>query len=65
MRSSEGANIVPSPEVQDRLQQALGAAYTIEGELGGAGMSRVFVAEELALGSIWHRRELKRCLSPP
>lgn len=33
-----------------RLQQALGAAYTLEHELGGGGMSRVFVATELALG---------------
>jgi tRNA A-37 threonylcarbamoyl transferase component Bud32/tetratricopeptide (TPR) repeat protein len=34
----------------ERLQTALGSAYTIERELGGGGMSRVFVAEELALG---------------
>jgi eukaryotic-like serine/threonine-protein kinase len=39
-----------SAHVQDRLQQALGAAYAIERELGGGGMSRVFVAEERALG---------------
>src|SRR3954468_21946286 len=37
-------------DVQDRLQQALGSAYTIERELGGGGMSRVFVAQETALG---------------
>ena len=37
-------------DVQDRLQQALGAAYVIERELGGGGMSRVFVAHEAALG---------------
>ena len=37
-------------DVQDRLQQALGDAYTIERELGGGGMSRVFVAHEAALG---------------
>jgi serine/threonine-protein kinase len=34
----------------DRLQSALGTAYTIERELGGGGMSRVFVALEAALG---------------
>ena len=39
-----------SPEVHARLQQALGAAYSIERELGGGGMSRVFVADEAALG---------------
>jgi Tol biopolymer transport system component/tRNA A-37 threonylcarbamoyl transferase component Bud32 len=37
-------------DVQDQLQQALGAAYVIERELGGGGMSRVFVAHEAALG---------------
>ena len=39
-----------SPDVQDRLQRALGAAYTIDRELGGGGMSRVFVADEASLG---------------
>ena len=33
-------------ELSDRLQAALGTAYRIEKELGGGGMSRVFVAEE-------------------
>ncbi len=32
------------------LQAALGGSYTIERELGGGGMSRVFVATENALG---------------
>lgn len=32
------------------LQRALGSAYRVERELGGGGMSRVFVAEEVALG---------------
>jgi len=36
-------------DLQDRLGAALGAAYTIERELGGGGMSRVFVAQENAL----------------
>jgi tetratricopeptide (TPR) repeat protein len=34
----------------DRLQGSLGSAYTLERELGGGGMSRVFVARENALG---------------
>ena len=32
--------------LHSQLQTALGGAYTIERELGGGGMSRVFVAEE-------------------
>lgn len=36
-------------DFQDRLQTALAAEFTIERELGGAGMSRVFVATERAL----------------
>ena len=36
--------------LEDDLQRALGGAYRIERELGGGGMSRVFVADELALG---------------
>ncbi len=33
-----------------RLRQSLGASYRLERELGGGGMSRVFVAREEALG---------------
>jgi serine/threonine-protein kinase len=47
-------------ELRDRLQKTLGSAYTIERELGGGGMSRVFVAEEVALG----RRVVVKVLSP-
>jgi tetratricopeptide (TPR) repeat protein len=36
-------------ELRDRLQTTLGSAYTLERELGGGGMSRVFVARETAL----------------
>ncbi len=35
--------------LQDQLQQALGDAYLLERELGGGGMSRVFVALERSL----------------
>jgi len=37
-------------EMRDHLQSALGKSYTIERELGGGGMSRVFAATETALG---------------
>src|SRR5687768_3075519 len=37
-------------ELRDRLQSTLGTAYSIERELGGGGMSRVFLARETALG---------------
>ena len=36
--------------LQSGLQSALGAAYVLERELGGGGMSRVFQAHETALG---------------
>src|SRR5438128_6990080 len=43
-----------------RLQTALGDAYRIEKELGGGGMSRVFVAVETELG----RRVVIKVLAP-
>jgi len=46
--------------LQDSVQAALASAYTIERELGGGGMSRVFVAEERALA----RRVVVKVLSP-
>ena len=39
-----------SKELTRRLQSSLGASYKIEREVGGGGMSNVFVAEETALG---------------
>jgi eukaryotic-like serine/threonine-protein kinase len=36
--------------LREELQHTLGSAYTLERELGGGGMSRVFVAHETALG---------------
>ena len=36
--------------IREQLQATLGSAYTIERELGGGGMSRVFVATETSLG---------------
>jgi TolB-like protein/tetratricopeptide (TPR) repeat protein/tRNA A-37 threonylcarbamoyl transferase component Bud32 len=44
------ASSTPTVELRDQLQRTLGDAYTIERELGGGGMSHVFVAEERALG---------------
>src|SRR4051812_1633907 len=42
----------PSRRMDQRqlLESSLGSAYTLERELGGGGMSRVFLAEEIALG---------------
>ena len=37
-------------EMREELQRTLGHAYTLERELGGGGMSQVFLAEEKALG---------------
>lgn len=37
-------------DLRDKLQSNLGNAYTVERELGGGGMSRVFLAQETALG---------------
>ena len=38
------------PDLRDTLQSTLGETFTIERELGGGGMSRVFVAEERRFG---------------
>lgn len=37
-------------ELRDQLQEALAGVYVLERELGGGGMSRVFVAQDTALG---------------
>ena len=47
-------------ELRDRLQASLGASFTIERELTGGGMSRVFVAHETSLG----RDVVVKVLSP-
>lgn len=46
--------------LRDQLQESLGAGYAIERELGGGGMSRVFLAEDVRLG----RRVVVKLLSP-
>ena len=47
-------------DIREQLQSTLGTAYTLERELGGGGMSRVFVAEETAL----HRKVVVKVLPP-
>ncbi len=49
-----------SGNLQEQLQLALGKTYQLERELGGGGMSRVFVAQERALG----RRVVVKVLLP-
>src|SRR2546425_6661074 len=58
--------VVPTPlsrsviDLQARLQSVLGDAYHIDKELGGGGMSRVFLAQERARG----RRVVVKVLPP-
>jgi eukaryotic-like serine/threonine-protein kinase len=47
-------------DIREALQQTLGPTYTIERELGGGGMSRVFVAFDQSLG----RRVAVKVVSP-
>jgi hypothetical protein len=42
-RGSAGSNTLNVMNVRDELQAALGTVYTLGRELGGGGMSRVFV----------------------
>ena len=51
---------MPQPELIDLLRAQLEGTYRIDREPGVGGMSRVFVAEELALG----RRVVMKVLSP-
>jgi serine/threonine-protein kinase len=50
----------PPADVREYLQQSLGANYTLERELGGGGMSRVFLARDHALA----RRVVVKVLPP-
>ncbi|HEX7122863.1 MAG TPA: protein kinase [Gemmatimonadaceae bacterium] len=47
-------------DLREHLQRTLGSAYVIERELGGGGMSRVFVADETRL----NRKVVIKLLSP-
>lgn len=51
---------MPIDQLHQDLQQSLGTAYTLERELGGGGMARVFVAREEQLG----RDVVVKVLSP-
>jgi serine/threonine protein kinase/Flp pilus assembly protein TadD len=56
MHEARGGN----DSLRERLEQSLSDTYRIEREIGGGGMSRVFLAEETALG----RRVVVKVLSP-
>ncbi len=60
LERDSGPGPLHQPDLTDRLQAALGGQYVIDRELGGGGMSRVFVAEETALG----RRVVVKVLAP-
>jgi len=45
-------------DLRDRLQAAVGDVYRIERELGGGGMSRLFLATEASLS---RQVVIKRC----
>lgn len=47
-------------DLKDRLQAALGTSYRVQSELGGGGMGRVFVADEVDLD----RRVVVKVLPP-
>src|SRR5688572_16550930 len=47
-------------DLREQLQTSLGSTYSLERELGGGGMSRVFIATETALG----RRVVVKVLPP-
>jgi serine/threonine-protein kinase len=51
---------VPSDRLRDQLRTTLGSAYAIDRELGGGGMSRVFVARDVGL----ERDVVVKVLSP-
>ena len=48
------------PELRERVQIALGSAYTIDRELGGGGMGRVYLVRDSSLG----RRVVVKVLPP-
>jgi hypothetical protein len=54
------SSVAPVDSLQQQLQHSLGTTYALERELGGGGMSRVFVAAETALG----RRVVVKLLAP-
>ena len=60
---SNSADLNPAAlvsDLRDQVQSSLGNAYTIDRELGGGGMSRVFVVHDTKL-----RRDLVVKVLPP
>ena len=58
--SGAGAFVTSQSELRERLEKSLGDVFAIERELGGGGMSRVFLARERALD----RRVVIKVLHP-
>ncbi len=58
-RSPRGHRVDTSP-LREQVERSLGSVYKVERELGGGGMSRVFLAEDRALG----RMIVLKVLSP-
>ena len=56
----DGDEATVTDTLRDALQTTLGTAYTLERELGGGGMSRVFVADDNGL----RRKVVVKVLSP-
>src|SRR5687768_3405394 len=52
--------LVMTDPLRDKLQTALGSTFTVARELGGGGMSRVFLADDASLG----RRVVVKVLAP-
>ena len=59
-RESSRAIRSPSMSLREQLQESVGGSYTVERELGGGGMSRVFLADERRL----NRKVVIKVLSP-
>ena len=59
-RSDTPATTAPMADLRSRVEQSLSGSYTLERELGGGGMSKVFVADEHRLG----RKAVVKLLSP-
>ena len=59
-QSGEHGTQADARDLRAQLQQSLGGAYTLGRELGGGGMSRVFLADEPRLG----RRVVVKVLAP-
>ncbi|MFL5582887.1 MAG: protein kinase domain-containing protein [Gemmatimonadaceae bacterium] len=54
------SGVLPATDLQARLQRAVGDAYALERELGGGGMSRLFLATEASL----NRKVVIKLLAP-